>query len=207
MVMKLTYHLHLTQRLRKYRSEIVVPRGRYAALNSCLMRTFRDVLLVLSSQVLWDHKSILRIKMRPAECTGTSESRHFSRRHNSREYRRFLSYRDECLRLRKSGAIPRLMHKSSWCVQSKQARRVNQKSMSWVTKPAVRMRGDYFRWNLVSTCSSAVLNSVMCLFFRPRVYKYHAEGPHGDEIWYGGANILGLSVRNLTHVKVWRLEF
>jgi len=69
------------------------------------------------------------------------------------------------------------------------------------------MRGDYFRWNLVSTYSSAVSDTVICLLFRPGVYKYHAAGHHGDEILYGDDNILGSSVRNLPHVKTWRLEF
>jgi hypothetical protein len=115
MFMKLTYHLHLTQTSRKYGSEIVVSRGRYVALNSCLVRTFRYILLVLYSQVLWDNKSVRRIKMRPAEFTETSESHHSSRLPNGREERRFLSYSDECLRPCKSGAIPRLTHKSSWC--------------------------------------------------------------------------------------------
>jgi len=38
--------------LRKYGSEIVLLRGRYAALKSILMLMFREILLVLSSQVL-----------------------------------------------------------------------------------------------------------------------------------------------------------
>jgi hypothetical protein len=74
--------------------------------------------------------------------------------------------------------------------------------MCCVTKPAVHMRGVYFRWNHVSTCSSAVSNTVICLFFRPGVYKYHEEGHHGDEIWYGGANIFGALGKKLTSCKV-----
>jgi hypothetical protein len=51
-VLKLTNNLHLTQSLRKYGSEIVLLQGRYTALKSSLMRTFREILLVLSTQVL-----------------------------------------------------------------------------------------------------------------------------------------------------------
>jgi len=79
--------------------------------------------------------------------------------------------------------------------------------MSWVTKPPLHIRGDYFRWSLISTYSSAVSNTVICLPFRPGVYKYHVAGHHGDEILYGDNNILRSSVRNLSRVKIWRLEF
>lgn len=79
--------------------------------------------------------------------------------------------------------------------------------MSWVTKPPLHIRGDNFRWSLVSTYSLAVSNTVICLPFRPGLYKYHVAGHHGDGILYCDNNTLGSSVRNLPHVKIGRLEF